>query len=115
MQKRGDSAPAWIALSFCLVLAVGGCIHPAPAPPPPNLPEQGPERRDPYVQGVRNYREGFFESAIREFKRVPTDHPHYKQSQNYLEKAAEKIMEAGRRVNDALAMKSKGDFLEAKK
>jgi tetratricopeptide (TPR) repeat protein len=113
-QKGDNSAPAWIALTFCLVLAVGGCIHPAPAPTPPNLPGHRLERRDPYIQGLRNYREGFFESAIREFKKVPADHPRYKQSQNYLEKAAEKIMEAGRHVNDALAMKSKGEFLEAK-
>jgi tetratricopeptide (TPR) repeat protein len=101
-----------IVLSVCLILAIGGCVHPTPPPPKPS--DQRPERRDPYVQGIRNYREGFYESAIREFKKIPSEHPRYKQSQNYLEKAAEKIMEAGRHVSDALAMKSKGEFWGAK-
>jgi tetratricopeptide (TPR) repeat protein len=112
-QKSARPAAALIVISICLLLAIGGCGLLTPSPG--DLSDQKAERRDPYIQGIRNYREGFYESAIREFKKLPSDHPRYKQAQAYLEKAAEKIMEAGRHVNAALGSKSKGEFLEAKR
>ncbi len=69
---------------------------------------------DAYGRGVDYYRQGLYESAVKELKTVPSDHPRYKLAQSYLEKSTNLVTEATNHVNAALQYRKEGELFKAK-
>ncbi len=83
--------------------------------PPLNLLDfSQPRVVDAYSRGVDYYRQGLYESAVKELKAVPSDHPRYKLAQSYLEKSTDLVNEATNHVNAALQYRKEGELFKAK-
>ncbi len=81
-----------------------------------NLLDFWPSRAiDAYSRGVDYYRQGLYQSAVKELETVPTDHPRYKRAQSYLAKATHRVTEATHHVNAALQYRKEGELFKAKK
>jgi tetratricopeptide (TPR) repeat protein len=70
---------------------------------------------DAYYRGVQYYRDGLYKSAVKELATVPSDHPRFKQAQEYLKKANGRVSEANTHVNAALQDQKEGELYKAKK
>src|SRR4029077_11969097 len=61
------------------------------------------------------YRDGLYQSAVKELKAVPSDHPRFKEAQTYLKKVNNRVLEASTHVSAALAYLNQGELDKAKK
>jgi tetratricopeptide (TPR) repeat protein len=83
--------------------------------PPLNLLGLQESPHDAYGRGVKYYRDGLYQSAVKELKAVPSDHPRFKEAQTYLKKANNRVLEASTHVSAALAYRNQGELDKAKK
>ena len=109
-----------IKTSLLLLLSVGlawvlmGCSL-LEYPPFDWLNFQKSKAPDAYHRGIQFYRDGLYKSAAKELVTVPSDHPRFKQAQEYLKKANDRVSEASTHVNAALLEQKEGELFKAKK
>jgi len=103
-----------LPLSVGLVWVLMGCSL-LEYPPLDWLNFQKSKAPDAYLRGVQFYREGLYKSAVKELVTVPSDHPRFKQAQEYLKKANDRVSEASTHVNAALQYQKEGELFKAKK
>jgi tetratricopeptide (TPR) repeat protein len=110
--KTPRSPLLWLSLGLAWGLI--GCSL-LEYPPLDLLNFQHSDVTDAFRRGVQYYRDGLYKSAVKELETVPSDHPRFKQAQEYLKKANDRITEATAHVNAALQYRKEGELFKAKK
>ena len=113
MVIKKTRSPLW-PLSVGLIWGLMGCSL-LKYPPLDWLHFQKSKAPDAYHRGVQFYRDGLYKSAVTELATVPSDHPSFKQAQEYLKRANVRVSEASTHLNAALQDQKEGELFKAKK
>jgi tetratricopeptide (TPR) repeat protein len=69
---------------------------------------------DSYIRGENYFTQGYYQSALMEFKNVPSSHPEFQKAKEYLEKTNQRLSRVVYYETNAIQYEKQGELLKAR-